>query len=78
MIRLTFKHSYDPKSLHREFLRAGAKPHLYTYRPRADVWTLVMVDVTEGKIVRQVLDRLSSDYDEVVVASRFERVEAVE
>jgi len=78
LIRYVYQHNLDPKWFHHRFFEAGAKPHLYTHRPRADVWTLVMEDHAEGGLVRQVLDRLSIDYDEVVVVSRFAEVEAVE
>lgn len=72
MIRFIYSHAdLDPKDIHRQFLRAGTRPHLYSYRPSGDVWTLAMEDVEEGMLVRQVLDRLQIDYDEVVVSSRF-------
>lgn len=35
-----------------------------------------MEDHAEGVLVREVLDRLRIDYDEIVVASRFAEVEA--
>lgn len=72
MIRFTYQHTLDPKALHRHFLRAGARPRLYSYRPRGDTWTLVMEDVEEGVVIRQVMDTLGIDYDEMVTTSRFE------
>lgn len=75
MIRFTFQHNRDPKALHREFVRAGARPHLYSFYPRRGCWTLTMPDDREGVIVREAMDRLGIDYDEVVVANRFEQAE---
>jgi hypothetical protein len=77
MIRFTYDpKDLDPRDLHRHFLRAGARPHLYSYRPRHNVWSLTMEDHREGVIVREVMDRLGIDYDEAVVPSRFAQAEA--
>ena len=78
MIRLTFQHEHDPKWLHKRFLEAGVHPRLYSYRPRSDTWSMTMQEDREGIIVREVLDRLAIDFDEVVVPSRFVKMEAVE
>ena len=61
-----------PKQLHRLFLVAGARPHLYSYRPRLDLWTLVMENVTEAMAVRDVLSNLGIEHDEMFVTSKFD------
>lgn len=71
MIRFAYREVVDPKQLHRHFVRAGAQPSLYSYRPRNDVWTLTTTDSDEAVTIRRVLERLGIEYNEEVVASRF-------
>lgn len=71
MIRFSYTPTLDPRDLHKTFLEAGARPSMYSYKPCNDTWTLTMPDVEEGILVRQTLDRLAIDYDEIFVTSRF-------
>ena len=71
MIRFAYQHELDPPELHRHFIRAGARPSLYSYRPRNDLWTLTTADHAEAATIRSVLDKLGIEYYEQVVSSRF-------
>jgi hypothetical protein len=71
MIRFSYPESVHPNHLHRQFLKAGASPRLYTYRPRTGHWSLCISDLTEADVIREVFESLDISYDERVVASRF-------
>lgn len=71
MIRFAYQHTLEPPELHRHFVRAGARPSLYSYRPRLDQWTLTTSDKEEALVIRQVLERLGVEFEEQVVTSRF-------
>jgi hypothetical protein len=71
MIRFIFQHDLDPKALHREFLRAGARPSMYSYKPSLDMWTLCIADPVESNIVDDVLRRLKISFTIKEVPSRF-------
>lgn len=64
MIRFVFQHDFDPPELHMHFLREGAYPSLYTYRPRVNLWTLTTTDPDEAIVVRNVLRRLGIEFEE--------------
>jgi hypothetical protein len=64
MMRLAFQANHDPRDLHYAFLSAGAKPSLYAYHPRRNQWALTTADPEEAAVIRRVLDRLGSEFDE--------------
>jgi hypothetical protein len=61
----------DPKALHRQFLKAGARPSMYSFYPRRDTWALTIPEARQAEAIRQVLDSLTIPVEEKVVASRF-------
>ena len=73
MIRFVFSHNLDPKRLHKEFLLAGAKPRLYSFRPRHNQWSLVIVDPDEAEIIRDILEGFGTTHTTKEVTSRFAR-----
>jgi hypothetical protein len=66
MMRFACQANHDPRDLHCAFLRAGAKPSLYTCYPRRNKWTLATVDHDEAAAIRRALDRLGIEFDEKV------------
>jgi len=73
VIRFTYRlpDDLDPPELHRHLVREGAKPSLYSYRPRNDVWTLTTSDSDEAETIRKVLDKLGIEFEEQEVEARF-------
>jgi hypothetical protein len=77
VIRFAYQHNYDPKELHRQFLRAGARPHLYSYRPCSDTWTLTIADLEEAVVIQGVLEGFGVAFrKQCGVTSRFVPLDA--
>jgi len=70
MVRFTYTQTLSPSLIHHFLVLAGTVPHLYTYRPRENRWTL-HVGRKEAEAVRLVLDRLGIEFEERALASRF-------
>jgi hypothetical protein len=71
MIRFTYREEADPKKLHREFLRAGAIPSMYSYYHGSGEWRLSVLGIEEADIIREVLEGFGVEFEEKEVANRF-------